>query len=250
MATLFSIADEVAVSLGFTHDDARQNRTTLSYYVKIAVDKLNDRRLTKDYSGDQRSSASNIETFVVDVVHQVAPFTPSGDAGAADECLFFEPPANLLNLPFDGGLVWVRYHRPTLPLNCPPSIAGANFGITTLGSLSTLYGQAYQRPNESRPLVARDRYRCYVYGCSPLIKKLRIGLLCALPDMRDIDPNAPLQIPDEYLMDVRKLVLDSAKFSLLVPERLRNDGRGLEPGEQVRTEKQVSVNDPINIVGE
>lgn len=118
MATLFSIADEVAVSLGMTHDDARENRGTLAYYVKIAVDKLNDRRLTKDYSGDQRSSASNIETFVVDVVHQVAPFVPSGDAGAPEECLFFEMPANLLNLPFDGGLVWVRYHRPTLPLNC------------------------------------------------------------------------------------------------------------------------------------
>jgi hypothetical protein len=51
-------------------------------------------------------------------------------------------------------------------------------------------------------------------------------------------------------MDVRKLVLDSAKFSLMVPERLSNDGRDLQPGEQIRTEKQVSVNDPINIVGE
>lgn len=248
MATLFSIADEVAVTLALDHDDTRENRIVLAYYVKMAVDKINDRRLTKDYSGDVRSSASNIETFVVDVVQQQSPFVLSGDDGAAYPCLFFELPANLLNLPFDGGLVWVRYYRPALQLNCPPAIAGAQFTISTLGALSTVYGMAYQRPSESRPYVARDRYRCYVFGCNPLIRKLHIGLLCSTPDMRDIDPNAPLPIPDEYLMDVRKLVIDSARLSLLVPERLKNDGTD-EPL-PVRTEKQTSLNDPANIIGE
>ena len=47
---------------------------------------------------------------------------------------------------------------------------------------------------------------------------------------------------------MRRLVIDNARFALLLPERLRNDGRDLDAPQP--TEKQVSINDPINIIGE
>jgi len=281
MASLFSIADEVAVALGFTHDDSRLNRIALAYYVQIAVDKANSRRLTKDYSRDLRGASDNLERFIVDL--------QLNDPNIPFPCMYFDLPATLLSLPFDGGLAWVRYHRTNIPAHCPPDIAGRPFNHTTIGALSNLYNLAYKRPEPQRPYVARDRYRVYVFGVNDLVTKLHVGLFlsnlynlaykrpepqrpyvardryrvyvfgvndlvtklhvglfCSLPDMADMDPDAELPLPPDVIYDIRRMVLDSARLALLIPERLQNDGRDLT--EPVRTEKQVSINDPINIV--
>lgn len=238
MASLFSIADEVMMSLGLSHDDARINRIAMAYYVLIAVDKLNARRLTKDSSTDIRQASDRLEQFIVDL--------QLNDPLIPWPCMYFNLPAELYDLPFDGGLAWVRYHRTNLPPHCPPSIAGRPFSHTTLGALSNLYEQAYKRPDPRRPYVARDKYRVYVFGVNDLISKLHIGLFCTLPDMADMDPDAPLPLPPDAISDVRRMVIDSARLALLIPERLANDGRDLT--EPVRTEKQVSINDGINIV--
>ena len=43
------------------------------------------------------------------------------------------------------------------------------------------------------------------------------------------------------------MLLADASWLLMVPqERLKNDGRGGEPGEQIQTPRLVSVNDPTN----
>ncbi len=149
-------------------------------------------------------------------------------------------------LPFDGGLAWVRYHRTNLPAHCPPDIAGRPFNHTTIGALSNLYNLAYKRPEPQRPYVARDRYRVYVFGVNDLVTKLHVGLFCTLPDMADMDPDAELPLPPDVIYDIRRMVIDSARLSLLIPERLQNDGADIK--EPVRTEKQVSINDAINIV--
>ncbi|HMZ48692.1 MAG TPA: hypothetical protein PLP28_06925, partial [Flavobacteriales bacterium] len=175
MATIRTIADEVAVALGFTHDDARLSFMALAYHVKLAVDKLRGRALAKDMVGDQRRAEDMLEVFAVDVVANTANDT------VAWNCLYFDLPHDLYDLPFGGGLAWVRYHRPSLPLNCPPGIAGAEFTHTTLGDLGRLYRLAYEVPREDRPYVARDRYRVYLFGVNPLVKKLLVGLHCALP---------------------------------------------------------------------
>lgn len=238
MASLFSIADEVIVSLSLHHDDARIGRIAMAYYVQIAVDKVNSRRITKDYSRDIRGASDNLERFIVDL--------QLNDPNIPFPCMYFDLPATLLSLPFDGGLAWVRYHRSNLPAHCPPDIAGRPFNHTTIGALSNLYNLAYKRPEPQRPYVARDRYRVYVFGVNDLVTKLHVGLFCTLPDMADMDPDAELPLPPEAVADVRRMVIDSARLALLIPERLANDGRDLT--EPVRTEKQVSIKDPINIV--
>ena len=74
-----------------------------------------------------------------------------------------------------------------------------------------------------------------------------MGLYCTLPDLTEIDPNAEIDIPAEYLLTAKKMVIDACRFSLLVPERLKNDGRDLEPNQQIRTERLSSINDPANL---
>ena len=237
--TLWQITDDVAVALGMTVDDARLNRVALAYYVKMAVDKVRDQIIGKSYTTGIVQASDMLETFVVDVTQN----DPDA-AGIPWRCMYFDLPHDLYSLPYDGGLAWVRYHRPTLPANCPPALAGTVFTHTTLGALSNLYELKYQSPEPLRPYTARDRYRVYVFGVNSMITKLHVGLFCTLPDFTEIDPNEQVSIPAEYLLAVRKMVIDAARFSLQLPERLQNDGRDLE--QPIRTERQLYQSDPLN----
>ncbi len=237
--TIKQIADDVAVALGFTHDDRLLNRTALMYNVKIAVDKIRDQIITKSYSADIRQVSDMLETFVVDVTNNTA-----DPAGIPWDCMYFDLPVDLYSLPYDGGLAWVRYHRTGLPPHCPPQLARTQFNYYSLGEMSNVYESEYERPNETRPGVARDRFRVYVFGVNPLVTKLHVGLFATLPNLEDMNPDEQVDIPAEYLLAVKKLVLDSSRFALQVPERLKNDGRDLE--QPVRTERPVSLNDPLN----
>lgn len=241
--TLFNIADEIAVALGMIHDDSRMNRIALAYNVKIAIDKVRDQIITKSISlgGDQRQAADMLEVFTV------TPAWHPADATINWDYHFFDLPRALYSLPGDGGLNWVRYNRAGLPRNCPPTVASAVFTHTTLGALSGLYGSTYQSPKNTRPYVARDKDRVYLFGVDPQVRSLLVGLYCTLPDLTEIDPNAEIDIPAEYLLTVKKMVIDACRFSLLVPERLKNDGRDLEPNQQIRTERLSSINDPANL---
>ena len=239
--TIFQIADDVANALGFTTDDRLINRVAIAYNVKIAIDKIRDQIIQKAYSSDIRQVQDMLETFEVDVEDHVA------DSEIPWNCMFFDLPVELYSLPYDGGLAWVRYHRNSLPRHCTPQIARTSFNHYSLGELSNVYASEYERPNGARPGVARDKYRVYVFGVDPQITKLHVGLFAALPNFTDLDPNEEVSLPSEYLLAVKKLVLDTTRFSLQLPERYKNDGRDLEPGQPIRTERQVSLNDPLNL---
>jgi len=238
--TIFQIADDVMVSLSMTHDDRILNRISVAYNVKIAVDKIRDQIIAKAYNSDIRQVQDMLETFVVDVENHVA------DTEIPWNCMFFDLPVELYSLPYDGGLAWVRYHRNSLPRHCTPQIARTSFNHYSLGELSNVYAAEYEQPNGARPGVARDKYRVYVFGVDPQITKLHVGLFAALPNFTDLDPNEEVSLPSEYLLAVKKLVLDTTRFSLQLPERYRSDGRDLEPGQPIRTERQVSLNDPLS----
>jgi len=245
MATILSIADDVMNALSMSHDDRLLNRVAIAYNVKIAVDRLRAQAISKDYHGDIREASDMLEQFVVDVTNHAA------DATIEWDCMYFDLPRELYDLPFDGGLAWVRYHRTGLPANCPPQVARAQFNHYSIGELSSIYDpDGYERPCPTRPGVARDKDRVYVFGVEPQVTKLHVGLFCALPNLdqlTDENINDDIGLPPEKLMAVRKLVIDSARFSLQLPERLKNDGRDLEPNQPIRTERQVSLNDPLNI---
>lgn len=238
---LWNIADDVMVTMGFTVDDARLNRVAVAYNVKIAVDKVRDQIITKTYQGDIRQAADMLETFVVDVTVNAA------NTGIPFDCMFFDLPKELYSLPFDGGFAWARYHRLNLPPSCPPDIAGTPFYHASMGEITSLYQSAYESPCQDRPATARDKDRVYVFGVNPLVKKLRVGLYCQLPDFKDIDPNEEVEIPAEYLLTIKKLVIDASRFSLQLPERLQNNGVDPDNGQPLRVERAMSVNDPSNV---
>lgn len=240
MPTIQEITDDIAVTIGETFDDAGR-LLALMRNVVIAIDKVKS-SILEDHlkKNDYRGASDSATRFIV----TVDTFT------ATDDTLFdyhaFVLPAEIYSLPYDGGISWVRYHKNGLPPDCPPQIARARFTGTSLDALTTLYGSAYQTPCAKRPYYARDDKRVYIFGVDPSVKTLDIGLFAAIPPFAEIDPDAQVSIPPESMMTVKRLVLSAERFALQIPEeRLKNDGRDLEPNQVVRTDQTISVNDPI-----
>lgn len=239
--TLAALTDDILIALDMTHDDALRSRISVMRNVKMAVDKVQSQVLGKAVkNGDTRSISDMLSVFVVDVTAHEAPDNSDWDY------LSFVLPVELYSLQRDGAVSFVRYNRVDLPPNCPPQIARVRFTGTTLAALSTVYDSTYQKPSPSQPYYARSKDKVYIYGVDASIKKLLIGLYAALPAFEDINPDEELTLPDEYYYSVKKMILDLERWVLQVPQqRLKNDGRDLEPDQTVRTERPISLNDPL-----
>ena len=129
------------------------------------------------------------------------------------------------------------------------------FTGASLASIYTFYQSAYQRPQSDRPYFARARAktgetykdRVYLFGVSTEIKHLLVGLYAA-PDYTEIDPDEDIGLPPHLLMPLKQMVIDLERWALQIPqERLKNDGRDFEPNQIVRTERQMSLNNPIQL---
>ena len=249
MLSYAQIADDVAVTLGYTHDDALRYREAILYNVKLVIDKLKKQQLTKQYStGDGRAASSMLSTFTVPVV-----YNDVGDTVVTDfDAVYFDLPTSIYSLPNDGGVNFVRYLRNDIPMNCTPAVARTPFTGTTLAALNTIYSSAYQTPRPDRPYFARAKAgdgentkdRVYLFGLSSGISALLVGLYAAV-DYDTLDPDAPVDIPEELLHTVKKMLLADEAWLLQVPqERLKNDGRDLEPGQPIQTRPPISINDP------
>lgn len=246
MPTLASIADDICVAMSYTHDDALHSRVGVMYNVKLAIDKVQDQILTKAIKSRDMMSVNNMLTLfpAVEVTNHTADDTSDWDYHA------FILPAEIYSLPNDGGIALIRYHRNGLPQNCPPQIARATFTETTLASLSALYASPQLAPAADQPYFVPVKELVLLYGVDPSIATLTVGLFATVPafDSVDMDPNQEVTLPSEYLMAVKKLVMDMERWMFQIPQQqLKNDGRALEPNQVVRTEPLLSRNDPLQL---
>jgi hypothetical protein len=252
MPTYDQITDDIMVAMGYTHDDSLRNKEAVLYNVKLGVDKLKSQQLQKNKDvGDYRRNSDMVSTFIVPITHNDVEDDVITDFDAS----FFDLPTSIYSLDHDGGVSFVRYLRNEIPFGCPPAVALTPFTGATLASMHTFYQSAYQRPQSNRPYFARaraktgDTYRdrVYLFGVSTEIKHLLVGLYAA-PDYTEIDPDEEIGLPPHLLMALKQMVIDLERWALQVPqERLKNDGRDLEPNQVVRTERQMSLNNPIQL---
>lgn len=88
--------------------------------------------------------------------------------------------------------------------------------------------------------------RVYLFGVSEQITHLLVGLYASV-SYTDIDPDDQINLPPEAFHTLKRILLDDEAWILqILQQRRHNDGRDLEPGEQVRTRPKVGLNDPAN----
>lgn len=189
-----------------------------------------------------------VSTYIVPVVQNDV----ADDVVTDWDSVYFDMPEQVYSLSGGSGINAVRYLRNDIPMNCSPAFALTPFTQTTLAALPTIYGSAYQKPKPSRPYIAAARAitgtgvrnRVYVFGVDSSITHLLVALF-AIPNFTTLDPDAPVDLPVEKLMTLKKMVMDLEKWALMIPqERLSNDGRDFQPGEIIRTPSLMSLNDP------
>ena len=248
MPTYAQIADDIAVTLGYTTDDALRHRESILYNIKLVVDKLNKQILSRDQKvGDYKAMADKVSTHIVPVVWNDVADTVVTDFDA----VYFDLPSQVYDLSFGGGINAVRYLRNELPMECPPAMARTPFTQTTLASLSVIYGSEYQKPSPKQPYFARGQFggkdRVYLFGLRQEARNLLVNLY-ATPNFEDIDPDAEVNLPPELLRTAKKLLLEDEGWLLQIPqERLKNDGREFEPNQTTRVSPAISLNHPSQL---
>lgn len=245
MPTYAQIADDVAIALGYSHDDSIRKRGQIAYNVKIVRDKLAKQILSDDAQrNDPRSSSDMLTTEIVAVTWNDVADTVVTDFDA----VYFDLPSAVIGARYDGGINFIRYLRNDIPMECPPGLSRTPFTGTTLASLNAIYGSAYQRPSPKQPYYARakasGRDRVYLFGIRDKVKHLHIGIYAAL-DFLTMGLDGDINLPDEKLHTLKQLVMQMELGILQVPqERDRNDGRDFEPGQVTRTNSPISINHP------
>jgi hypothetical protein len=242
--TYAQLRDEIAKALGYVHDDSLFTQDALLADIVHAVNKLSAQDLNSDIGskGDGRGAQDKLTHKILPVVYNATP----DDTEWAYHWMVI--PDNVQDLTNGAGVSLIRYHRPSLPINCPPSIARATFTQTTTASLSAIYDSKMQRPKATRPYFTRaydqQQERIYFFGLDPQVTKLLVGLYIA-PSFLSVDPNEEIRLGPHRIYDLKRMVLDMNMWPLQIPqERLKNDGRDLEPDQPIQTRPIISVNDP------
>lgn len=245
MPTYAQIADDVAIALGYTFDDALRKRGQIAYNVKLVRDKLAKQILSGDAQrNDPRSSSDIMITAIVPVT-----WNDADDAVVTDfDAVYFDLPFPVIGSMYDSGINFIRYLRNEIPMECPPAVSLTPFTGTTLASLNAIYGSAYQRPSAKQPYYARakagNKDRVYLFGIRDKVKHLLIGIYAG-SDFLTMSLDDDINLPDDKLHTLKKMVMEMEAWSLQIPqERLMNDGRDMQPEQIVRTSPIMSVNHP------
>ena len=232
-------------AMGFDHDDALRNKGAVIYNAILVRNKLQRENLNKHGKvGDSLSMSDSLSTYIVPVIHRDV----GDDVVNNWDASYFDLPTPIMDLDNGGGLNMVRYLRNDLPQGCPPAVARNPFSMTTLSGVSVVYGSKYQAPSPAQPYVARAKAgnadRVYLFGVPASVKQLLVGLYTSA-DFMDVDPDDDVNLPDNLLLTMKKLLLEMESWSLQIPqERLQNTGRDFEPNQTVSTRPIISVNHP------
>jgi hypothetical protein len=246
--TYNDLISDIAVALGFTHDDSLLGREALAAIIVNAENKLAGQDLASDLGPASNGvvAQDKLTTFpAVPVVYT----QNTNDVEWAHHYLVL--PAAVHDIAHGAGIGFVRYHRPSIPVNCPPSVARATFTQTSLGALSAIYQHPVQRPSASQPYFCRafdnNEDRIYIFGMDPQVTKLLLGLYVA-SDYLSVDLNGELRTPPARIFDLKRLAMQMSFWSMTIPqERLKADGRDMEPNQPINAPPIISVNDPAMI---
>lgn len=114
--TFAQLRDEIAVALGYVHDDSLFSQDALLADIVHAANKLSTQDLNGELTprSDGRGAQDKLTHRILNLVYNP---TPGDTEWAYHWTVLADSIQDLTN---GGGVSLVRYHRPSLPVNCPP----------------------------------------------------------------------------------------------------------------------------------
>jgi hypothetical protein len=230
--TLKIIIDEIRTTLKQTFDDKAINRAQIAFWIITVGNKMLGQHIIK------RDSGANLNVYLVPIINPKENNLPSIIKGRK----YIEIPAAIFDFDKDSGIEYVAYYDPDE--NCVPEYRKKVIQRTSPSELQWLYLHESTKPSPKNAYYERigDILRLSGLEAVP-IKQLEIGIYQLIPSLTEIDINAEFIFPAELLSDLKRQVIDLAKFSFFITRDVSNDGGdesgSIKPGQ---IPKSVSVN--------
>lgn len=235
---LRSIVDDIQTLLKQNFDDQEFTDVQVGYWTIVIGDRIKSQHIEKRRSGQYLSVYANIP---------VQEFTSITNPNQIPNRKYIELPEAIYDYDLDRGIEYISYWDNTD--TCGSEYwRKRKFLRTDPSEAETLQYSPYTKPSAENPYFYRVHNYVYLLGIECVnVEAVELGIYQILPDITEIDLDAPFEFPAETLHVLKMQVLNLARFGLQIPDSGRiNTGASNDPSTQVPTDKLVSVNDPIN----
>lgn len=232
MSTARELIGSLQIALKKTFDDSEISLAQIAYWVSFFINKYNSLKLTGGAdSGMYLSVFSNVP-----VLEATTNANPNLVAGRK----YFVLPASILDLPNDGGIVYISY--PDFPGACQPSYAGVTFDRITPQTARVKYYSPYETPSPDKPCYLVVGNYVYLLGIDCVsVPELEVGLHTSFNPLTDCSIDSTLSLDPGLYADVYKNVLDLGRWVMLVPVDYTNDASD-DTEQEAPTQRVVSLN--------
>jgi|JI10StandDraft_1071094.scaffolds.fasta_scaffold328623_3 hypothetical protein len=206
METLRTIWADIARDLKQNNADLEIPDAQGMYWTLFVADRLRALHILK------RNSGAYLSTFVLPVYMDEV-FTTRQ---------YIVLPASIYDFDLDGAVESLSYY---IPDSCGPEFVEA-IGFRTDPSRSRSRAMStYQKATPSRFQWWREHDRIYLLGADTDVQNIEAKLYNNLPDIDDVDPDAPFDFPKELISIAKMEILKMGRFALALPgQHLTNDG--------------------------
>lgn len=235
---------DIEKSLKKTFDDADITFNQILYWVLVVANKL---RFEQNLS----TNSDLFTSTYCDVDVQV---------GDCDSRKYIDLPTQIMDLPNNGGIVYITYNIETCKCDGPP-FAQIFFQGINLGEVQHLYLDDFTKPSAKNPYYYRigdkvngvDVNRVYLLGLECIdVDSVEIAIKSTLDPAKICNLDDEIPLPDERISDLITEVLQLGRFVVMMPEERVNIGEDVAEIQTYRTPKvPVSTQvDPSQTQGE
>lgn len=233
------VVDEIRETIRQTFDDKLVSRAQAAYWVIIVGNRLLGQHISK------RDSGKHLSIFTSIPIEKVA---SSDNHNIIKGRKFITLPKNIFDFDKDGGVEYIAYYDPDE--RCEPEFAKKVFQRTTPSELQLLNLNDMTKPSAKNPywFLVEDGI-IYLVGIEKTpARYAEIGIYATIDPLETIDLDKPFPFPQELLEQVKRQVVDLARYSFLFPGTDRsNDGDDTASDTQNKTIPKInSVNDQNN----
>ena len=229
------IIDDISVTLKQTFDDKMIQRSQIAYWVLLVANTLKSQHIQKRSSGLYLTTFPNVPLIMAD----------SGGEGknVVKNRKYFVLPTTIYDFDNDGAIDYIAYVSDGTQ-TCPPQFTRQTFNRTTQKTSERLYYSKYEKPSPTNPFFYVTGQNVYTLGLEKVdVELVEIGLYVALDPLLTIDIDQYLDFPDELVFQLRRNVMDMAKYSYLFPQERLNDGNASVADKKLDLPKTQSVNE-------
>lgn len=213
---------DILTSLKKTKDDSSVELYHVLYWVTVFANKYN--RFTFENTTTSGGNAKMLATNDSGLFLTTFPSVSVQTDTALHNRKYIELPAQIFDLPNERAVRYITYNHDLC--DC----AGANFGMvnfepTTPVKAHVLYKSAFTKPSPKTPYFYRTQNKLYFLGLESVsVSDVEIGLFTAIDPSEVVSLDEHIPMPDEYVPDLIKEVLNLGRFLSMVPDNRVNTG--------------------------